>query len=146
MSDAGPARGRCLCGAVTVEVAGGLPDFSACHCDNCARWSGGVFFSAEVPAAAVTLSGRVKTHAATAFSERGWCDTCGSAVYLRDTGAQDTGHVELMPGLFANFGGGRLDHVVYADRCPDGLTIGAGVRRVTASAYEAENPHQEAAP
>ncbi|MBD3665449.1 GFA family protein [Sulfitobacter aestuariivivens] len=132
-----------MCGAVTVRVDAPFLRVTGCHCGNCARWSGGLFLSIEVPRDKVQIDGPVKSHAATSFSERGWCDTCGSSVYLRNTGVDDDGEMELMPGLFENFGGARLTRIVYADRCPDGLSIGGDIERVSAATYEAENLHVE---
>ncbi len=133
-------KGRCLCGAVTVTVAHAPDEMSGCHCDNCRRWSGGFFLSMEAAVKDVTLEGPIKTHAATRFSQRGWCDRCGSHVFLRDN---DSNQIELMPGLFENFGGAALHHIVYADRCPSGLEIGGDIGRVTKAEYEADNLHEE---
>lgn len=137
-----PLQGRCLCGAVTVTVTHPTGEFSGCHCDNCRRWSGSLFLGMEFAATDVTLNGPIKVHQSTPFSERAWCDTCGSHVFLRDNGSD---RIELMPGLFDNFSGARLTRIVYADRCPDGLIIGGDVERTTKADYEAHHLHQEAA-
>lgn len=134
-------NGRCLCGAVTVAVEGPLGGISACHCEMCTRWGGGVQFGIEVAGDRVTFDGPVKTHRSSRLAERAWCDTCGSALYLRDlTGS---GTVELCPGLFADSdaGGARLVRVVYADRAIGGIELAGDVTRVSQRDYEAVHPH-----
>lgn len=133
-------QGRCLCGAVTVQVEGALGDISACHCENCRRWSGAVQMGVEVPRERVTISGPVKVHQSTQIAERAWCDTCGSAVWFAYTAGRDTGYLELAPGLFDNFGGAKVVREVYADRCPDGIRLAGVSERVTKADYEKENP------
>jgi hypothetical protein len=60
-SDTSPAMtGHCLCGAVTIKVAGDHdPRVGACHCRMCQRWSGGLFLCFEADASAVTITGEV---------------------------------------------------------------------------------------
>ncbi|WP_238372265.1 GFA family protein [Heliomarina baculiformis] len=128
-------HGRCLCGAVTVSGRLGH-EMSACFCTMCTRWSGTVQMGIDAPADTVTVSGPVKTYRSSPFSERAWCDTCGSALWLRDDG----GDYEFVPGLFENAGGGRLTRIVYADRKPDGWDIADGPTRVTAAEYEEKHP------
>lgn len=133
------AKGHCLCGAVTVQVTD-LPDeLSACHCELCTRWGGGVQMGIEVPLAALTVAGPVKRHRSSELADRAWCDTCGSSLFLAGHG-EDV--VWLSPGLFDNAGGAELVSVVYADRHPDGFWLeGARVERVSQQDYEADNPH-----
>ena len=76
-------RGSCLCGAVTFEVAGELPPVDACHCDDCRKFSGHFFASADVPRSAVTING---THNLTWFQKsakvrHGFCSECGCSLF-----------------------------------------------------------------
>lgn len=94
----------------------------------------------EAAAGDITASGPVKTFASSDFAERAWCDTCGSALWLRDT--VDGGDIyELVPGLFDNAAGATLDREVYADRCPGGYALAGDHRRIGAQDYEAANRH-----
>lgn len=136
-----PVMGRCLCGAVTIAVSGPLGDISACHCDMCRRWSGSIQMGIAVPEAAVTVSGPVKRHRSSQFAERAWCDTCGSALWLRNVEGPDTGYFELVPGLFDNAGGARLVREVYADRCPTGYALTGDHERVSKADYEMTNAY-----
>ena len=135
-------RGHCLCGAVSV-TADALPeDMSACHCDMCTRWSGGIQMFIEAPEEAVTISGPVKTYRSSPFAERAWCDVCGSSIYLRNVEGDDVGIVELSPGLFENAADARLARIVYSDRAPGGARLGGDeVERVSRAEYEARFAH-----
>lgn len=128
-------HGRCLCGAVTVSAR--LADeISACFCELCTRWSGSAMMCIDAPADSVTVRGPVKTYRSSSFSERAWCDRCGSALWLRDDGKD----YEFVPGLFANAGGARLTRIVYADRAPDGWDFAGAPQRVSRAEYEKSNP------
>ena len=133
-------EGRCLCGAVRVTVGSLSGTISACHCDMCRRWSGGVMMGVDAEAAGLTVTGPVKVFASSPFAERAWCDTCGSALWFRDTDP-DKGVYELMPGLFDDAGGATLTREVYADRCPSGYAFAGDLTRVTEADYEARELH-----
>lgn len=47
--------GSCLCGAVTLTVAGSLPNPNFCHCRMCRKHSGHYFASTDVPRTALTI-------------------------------------------------------------------------------------------
>jgi hypothetical protein len=79
--------GRCLCGAVTYELAGDLIATAVCHCDHCQR-QGGSAFSVNLIAhiSQLTVHGELKT-----YEERGelgddvyvwrrFCPNCGSPI------------------------------------------------------------------
>lgn len=127
--------GHCLCGAVRISTVKRSDEMSACFCDMCTRWSGtaGMGFDGDPEATVVT--GPVKTYRSSSFSERAWCDACGSALWLRD----DDGDYELVPGLFENAAGCLLTRVVYADRAPDGWNFAGTPKRVTKADYEASH-------
>ncbi len=142
MSAHGHIEGHCLCGAVTVQVRGLSDEISACHCDLCTRWSGGVQMGIEAPVDQVQWSGPVKVHRSSRLAERAWCDTCGSSLWLRGIEGPGVGYLELCPGLFENAAGARLTRVVYADRHPDGFWLeGHAVTRVPQREYEAQFDH-----
>jgi hypothetical protein len=130
-------EGHCLCGAVTVAVAGPHdPRPGACHCRMCQRWSGGLFLSFDAEAAGVTVTGEVARYASSDFAERGFCPVCGSHIWFRDTGS-DT--IELMPGLFDAARDWPLRSEVYADRALASVRLMGEHRRATQAEYEAKN-------
>lgn len=138
MTYAEAQEGRCLCGAVRISalLAGGI---SACHCEMCRRWSGGVQMG--IDGTRVVVTGPVRIYRSSPFSERAWCEVCGSALWLRDVGGDADGPHELLPGLFDNAGDAMLVREVYADRAPDGYSLAGDHVRITKEAYERDNPH-----
>jgi hypothetical protein len=50
-------EGSCLCGAVRYTVAAPFGAATACHCGQCRRQSGHFWASADVPKAALALTG-----------------------------------------------------------------------------------------
>jgi hypothetical protein len=77
--------GGCLCGAVRYEVKA-EPVFTAvCHCTHCQKQAGTAFTTVvAVPAAALSLTGALKTYHDTGDSgravERRFCPDCGSPI------------------------------------------------------------------
>jgi len=75
--------GSCLCGAVTLEVAGPLPPPDACHCRQCRKHSGHYFASTDVPRASLTVQGadNVAWFQSSERVRRGFCSVCGSSLF-----------------------------------------------------------------
>jgi hypothetical protein len=69
--------GGCLCGAVRVVARGEPNRVGLCHCLDCRKHSGTLFFAAAIfSAEAVTISGETR-----AYRNRHFCPTCGSSVF-----------------------------------------------------------------
>jgi hypothetical protein len=71
--------GGCLCGSVRL-VATGKPYWVAiCHCLDCRKHHGALFYAAGIfPDAAVTVQGQTR-----AYKGRAFCPSCGSSVFAR---------------------------------------------------------------
>ena len=134
-----PIEGRCLCGAVSIHLAGHNPRVGACHCRMCQRWSGGLFLCFDAPAEAVTVTGEVARYASSDFAERAFCPNCGSHLWLRDTSPADADY-ELMPGLFDAARDWPLRSEVYSDRAFKSVRLAGEHKRTTQEEYEAKNP------
>ena len=137
--------GHCLCGAVTVTVAGSHdPRVGACHCRMCQRWSGGLFLCFTADASAVTVSGDVTRYRSSSFAERAFCPRCGSHLWFNDVdrGGQPRSY-ELMPGLFDAACSWPLRSEIYVDRAMACVHLAGEHRRKTRAEYEAENPFIE---
>jgi hypothetical protein len=90
-------EGRCLCGAVRLVARGEPNRVGLCHCLDCRKHSGTLFFAAAIfDRAAATISGETS-----AWGNRHFCPTCGGSVFGRSEG-----EVEVMlgaldePGVF----------------------------------------------
>ena len=69
----------CLCGAVRVAATGEPYRVGLCHCFDCRKHHGALFFAAAMfPADAVTVSGKTG-----AWKGRHFCPACGSAMFNR---------------------------------------------------------------
>lgn len=69
--------GGCLCGNVRFEATGPPYRVGLCHCLDCRKHHGALFYAAAIfPATAVKISG--KTHY---YGDRHFCPNCGSSVF-----------------------------------------------------------------
>lgn len=135
----GTLSGRCLCGGVRIEVAGGyIAAVGACHCLMCQRWNGTLYATFAASADAVRATGPIRRHASSAFAERAFCATCGSHVWLRNTDTEDAEY-ELMPGMFAAAAAFPLISEIYIDRAPAYAPLAGAHARGTRADYEAAN-------
>ena len=80
-------RGRCMCGAVTFMITDLRPDFGACHCEMCRRWTGSSFLGISVPHTAIRFDGtdHIRTMQSSPWAQRAWCDACGTGLWYRVT-------------------------------------------------------------
>lgn len=71
--------GGCLCGNVRFRAEGEPLRVGICHCLDCRKHHGALFFAAAIyPAEAVTIEGEPKS-----FGGRHFCARCGSSVFAR---------------------------------------------------------------
>lgn len=137
-------QGHCLCGAVSITVAGAHdPRPGACHCRMCQRWSGGLFLCFNADAAGVTVKGPVTRYASSDFAERAFCSVCGSHLWMRNT---DGAAYDLMPGLFDAVLTAPLRSEVYSDRAMASVHLAGDHRRATGAEYEQKNRFVEGDP
>lgn len=86
--------GGCMCGAVRYESQVAPLVVAHCHCVDCRKSSGtGHCTHLAVPKDAFTATGALSFYARPADSgnvvERGFCPTCGAAVYSTNAGMPD---------------------------------------------------------
>lgn len=106
--------GRCLCGAIgfSGRVAG--PEFSACHCGQCRRWSGYIWAGVAVADLVIAPNDSLRWFRSSDAAERGFCATCGSSLFWRQIGATLT---DVAPGALDAPTGLRLaGHIYTADQ------------------------------
>jgi hypothetical protein len=71
--------GGCLCGDVRIEASGRPYRIGLCHCLDCRKHHGALFYAAAIfPQDAVTVEG--STHH---YGGRHFCPRCGSSVFGR---------------------------------------------------------------
>lgn len=136
-------HGHCLCGAVTIAVAGAHePRVGACHCRMCQRWSGGLFLCFSAEAGAVTVAGEVARYRSSPFAQRAFCPRCGTHLWFEDDEpGGGPAHHELMPGLFDAAHDWPLRSEIYVDRAMACVRLAGDHPRKTRAEYEAGNPY-----
>ena len=110
------ATGSCNCGGVAYRVNGPLDRVVACHCTQCRKQSG--HFYAATNAADVDLliedSGTLTWYAASDMAKRGFCGTCGSALFWK---ANDSDTTSILAGSLDDDAGLKLAvHIFCADK------------------------------
>ena len=107
-------KGSCLCGAVTFEAEEPAGGFSVCHCGQCRKWSGHLWSSAHVPDDRLTVHGEVRWFQSSGKARRGFCPTCGSALFWKHA---DDEHTSFALGAIDGPTGARLaKHIFTADK------------------------------
>lgn len=78
-SDGDSLTGGCLCGAVRFVALGAPKRVGLCHCMDCRKHHGALFYAAAIfPLEAVTIEGEARDYAGRFF-----CPRCGSSVFAR---------------------------------------------------------------
>ncbi len=71
--------GGCLCGKVRFRASGSPDRVGLCHCLNCRKHHGAVFYAAAIfPQNAVTIDGDTAS-----YQGRHFCPVCGASVFAR---------------------------------------------------------------
>ena len=88
-----------LCGAVRFRTNGPLRGVVYCHCSQCRRQTGHHYAATNVADADLAVEGaeRLTWYRASGFARRGFCATCGSALFWKRDGAED---ISVMAGSF----------------------------------------------
>jgi hypothetical protein len=125
--------GHCLCGAVRFRTSGPLREVIACHCGQCRRQTGLFYAATNVRDEALVVEGgeNVTWYRASDTAGRGFCRTCGSALFWKSDGSDYT---SILAGAFDQPTGLRIGvHIFCADKgdyyeIGDGVPQFAGVR------------------
>lgn len=133
--------GRCLCGAVTVNVGRHRAGVGVCHCSRCRRWTGSALFVFEAEPEEVEVSGPVRRWKHE-IAERASCDTCGTLLWLRNHGDI----YEFQVGLFDAAKSYPVTSEIYTDCAFAAVSLTGNHERETMAESEAKNPTVEAAP
>ena len=74
-----PLTGGCLCGDVRLEARGAPFRVGLCHCLDCRKHHGALFYAAAIfPEAAVSITGETRD-----YQGRHFCGRCGSSLFAR---------------------------------------------------------------
>ncbi|MBT8455855.1 MAG: GFA family protein [Rhodobacteraceae bacterium] len=126
--------GRCLCGAVSFELAETPTSYGACHCAMCRKFSGGIEMGVHVQPGQITWTGEdnIATYTSSEWAERGWCKTCGSNLFWRLTmPGPMQGLMSLCVGALDDMEGLSFDTEVYIDAKPTSHAFAGDRKRMT---------------
>lgn len=108
-------KGSCLCGAVSITA----PDqkkISACHCSMCRSWGGGPLMAVHCGAGVeIDNPDAVTTYRSSDWAERGFCSTCGTHLFYRFAGSDDT---IVFAGFFGDAMPFELKEQIFIDSKP----------------------------
>ena len=92
MSKPDHLEGGCLCSAVRYEIDGPFSNVAACHCSQCARWTGHLFASFTVEKNKLKIQGEenIGWYQSSEQARRGFCKTCGSSLFWERIDAMET--------------------------------------------------------
>lgn len=124
-------EGSCLCGAVRFRARGQLREVVFCHCSQCRKQTGLYYAATNVALDRLDIEGggAIRWYRASNTARRGFCSTCGSALFWQRDGGTD---ISVLAGAFdkpvALIGG---YHIYCADKgdyydIDDGLPAYAG--------------------
>ncbi len=108
--------GHCLCGAVRFRTRGQLREVIACHCSQCRRQTGLFYAATNVSLDRLDVEGmdEVSWYRASDAARRGFCRTCGSALFWQADGAD---YLSIMAGAFDQPSGLAIGyHIFCADK------------------------------
>ncbi|MEQ9246966.1 MAG: GFA family protein [Nitratireductor sp.] len=108
--------GSCLCGAVRFCTRGALRGVVYCHCSQCRKQTGLYYAATDVDVSNVVIEGEgnITWYAASDFAKRGFCRTCGSALFWK---RNDADKISILAGAFDLPSGLAAEsHIFVADR------------------------------
>ncbi len=81
-------HGACLCGSVTFEAEGPLPDVVACHCTQCRKTSGHYWAATTAPFERFRITGTdgLGWFQSSPGARRGFCRHCGASLFWEPAG------------------------------------------------------------
>lgn len=128
-------RGQCLCGAVTFSADVGSQNVNACHCGMCRKWATGPMMTVEHKGpVSFTGTENIGRYHASAAGERGFCKTCGSALFWK---LKDQDHYWLSAGAIEDTGGLRLAEELFIDAKPAFYALAGDAKKITSADYAA---------
>ena len=131
MSEPNIAKGRCLCGAVTLSATNINHHIAACHCSMCRQWGGGALFGVECEHG-VSFSGEenIRIYQSSEWAERGFCQKCGSHLFYK---LKDKNHYFIPAGIFENDENFVFDLQVFIEEKPKYYSFANDTQKVTGS-------------
>jgi hypothetical protein len=105
---------------------GTLRDLIYCHCGQCRKQSGHFYAATAVDQAnlQITCQGDLRWYAASAFAKRGFCGTCGSALFWQPN---EGSHIAILAGSLDDPSPLRAAYHICTEDRPAYYTLGDGL-------------------
>lgn len=119
-------KASCLCGDVTFEVSGNLPDAISCHCQMCRKATGHHLVSTEVEREQlkITRAENLLWYQSSTKARRGFCGSCGSTLFFDPP---HTRWIAIAMGCFDGETDAKIDRHIFVDDKGDYYDIADGV-------------------
>ncbi len=122
-----PSTGQCLCGNVAYEVHGPLRSVVHCYCGQCRKTHGlmGPYTQAEQSALVLINDTGLQWYRSSDQAERGFCNRCGSSLFWRRIGDNQTGveRISISAGTLDQPTGLSVAGHIYTEDLADFHTI-----------------------
>ncbi len=122
------AGGQCLCGAVRFTADNVDPDYWACHCSTCIRWSAGPFTSVSCSGVSFAGEESIAVFDSSAWAERGFCKHCGTVLYYR---LKEQESYKMNSGTFDDSSSFKMVGEIFVDEKPGGFDFAGDHPRLT---------------
>jgi hypothetical protein len=110
-------KGGCLCGSVSYVANGQLRSVVACHCNQCRKTSGHYAAATQVETDRLQIAGKSLTwFRSSQKAERGFCATCGSNLFWRETGSP---FISIFAGTIDGPTGLKMERQLYVESAGD---------------------------
>jgi hypothetical protein len=122
-------KASCLCGGVTLEIAGKLErQPEACHCTQCRKQTGHFLAAVNVKRKDLTIHGedKVRWYRSSEKVRRGFCSVCGSVLFW-DPVIEGYEYIAVAMGLFDGPTGVHLSKHTFVGDKGDYYDIDDGV-------------------
>ena len=110
------AKGKCLCGSVTVSFPLEEDVFDACHCGMCRKWAGSPALMVNAgKGISFTGEANVVRYQSSDWAERGFCRNCGTHLFYH---LKPTGMYNVPLGMLENVDHLKFHLQIFIDRKP----------------------------
>jgi hypothetical protein len=125
-NDLQQATGGCYCGRVRYRARGVKREVTECHCSQCRKQSGHRYAGTSAKTSDIEIDGaaNITWYRASPDAERGFCSTCGSHLFWKQSNGDNTG---ILAASFDEPSGLRMAKHIFVDNKGDYYDITDGL-------------------
>jgi hypothetical protein len=111
------AKGKCLCGAIELNVDYASNEVAACHCSMCRNWSGGPMLAIDcADSVEIIDEASVVRFPSSEWADRAFCGKCGTHLFYH---LKSNNQYHIPVGLLINDDKYEFTHQIFIDEKPD---------------------------